>query len=341
MMRSFPSGLCALCGGKRRAGVSAIPSIWATPSWWCAMSRPWSATSAASPGSKTPRSRTSNRSCTRPARGGSRSRSCPCRDRRLQPHRQEALELLPRPARRRALYQDYLEQLTFLLFLKMADERAALTGEAQAIPKGYRWADLANPQMEGVKLEQHYRDTLQKLGEQGGMLGLIFSKAQNKIQDPAKLRQLVVDLIGNEHWLAMSRRREGRRLRGPAGAERPGHRRAARASTSRRARSSRPSWTACSPKPGEIIADPACGTGGFLLAAHDYIASHYELDRDQKRHLRYDALRGVELVRRRRPPVRDEPVPPRHRPRRRRQRAADPAPTTPCATSPATTSTWC
>ncbi len=57
-------------------------------------------------------------------------------------------------------YQDYLEQLTFLLFLKMADERAALTGKEQSIPKGYRWADLAGPQMEGVKLEQHYRDTL-------------------------------------------------------------------------------------------------------------------------------------------------------------------------------------
>ena len=42
--------------------------------------------------------------------------------------------------------------------------------------------------MEGVKLEQHYRDTLKKLGEQSGMLGIIFSKAQNKIQDPAKLR---------------------------------------------------------------------------------------------------------------------------------------------------------
>src|SRR5947208_12308527 len=101
-------------------------------------------------------------------------------------------------------YQDYLEQLTFLLFLKMADERASLTGEPQAIPAGFRWVDLANPKMEGVKLEQHYRDTLKKLGEQGGMLGLIFRKAQNKIQDPAKLRKLVVDLIGNEDWSAMS-----------------------------------------------------------------------------------------------------------------------------------------
>jgi type I restriction enzyme M protein len=101
-------------------------------------------------------------------------------------------------------YQDYLEQLTFLLFLKMADERAALTSQQQPIPRGYRWADLASPHMEGVKLEQHYRDTLAKLGGQGGMLGIIFEKSQNKIQDPAKLRQLIVELIGKEHWLSMS-----------------------------------------------------------------------------------------------------------------------------------------
>lgn len=86
-------------------------------------------------------------------------------------------------------YQDYLEQVTFLLFLKMADERARLTSEKQPIPKGCRWDDLAAPRMEGVALEQHYRETLQKLGAQGGMVGLIFEKAQKKIQDPAKLRQ--------------------------------------------------------------------------------------------------------------------------------------------------------
>src|SRR5688500_9666074 len=80
-------------------------------------------------------------------------------------------------------YQDYLEQLTFLLFLKMADERARLTREEPPIPAGYRWADLAAPQMEGVELEQHYRETLRVLGQQKGMLGLIFEKAQNKIQD--------------------------------------------------------------------------------------------------------------------------------------------------------------
>ncbi len=85
----------------------------------------------------------------------------------------------------------------------MADERAGETGEEQLIPSGYRWADLAAPGMEGIELEQHYRDTLRILGQQGGMLGLIFEKATS-IQDPAKLRQLIVQLIGKENWSAMS-----------------------------------------------------------------------------------------------------------------------------------------
>jgi type I restriction enzyme M protein len=192
-------------------------------------------------------------------------------------------------------YQDYLEQLTFLLFLKMADERAAVTGEEQPIPKGYRWEDLANPKMEGVKLEQHYRETLKKLGEQGGMLGLIFRKSQNKIQDPAKLRKLVVDLIGNEEWLVMTAdvkgdayegllERNAQDVKGGAG----------------QYFTPRPLIDAIvdcvRPVPGEVIADPACGTGGFLLAAHRYLATHYQLDKAQKKHLRYEALQGVELV---------------------------------------------
>lgn len=191
-------------------------------------------------------------------------------------------------------YQDYLEQLTFLLFLKMADERAAM-GQAEVIPVGYRWADLAKPQMEGVKLEAHYRETLRVLGEAGGMLGLIFRKAQNKIQDPAKLRKLVVDLIGNETWMGMSSdikgdayegllERNAQDVKGGAG----------------QYFTPRPLIQAIvdciKPAPGEVIADPACGTGGFLLAAYEYLSKSYRLDADQKRHLKFEALRGVELV---------------------------------------------
>ena len=192
-------------------------------------------------------------------------------------------------------YQDYLEQLTTLLFLKMAEERAQLTGEEQPIPKGYRWRDLAAPHMEGSLLEEHYRETLRELGKKGGMLGLIFRKAQNKIQDPAKLRQLIVELIDKESWLSMTSdvkgdayegllERNAQDVKGGAG----------------QYFTPRPLIEAIveviQPKPGEVICDPACGTGGFLLAAHGYLAHHYDLDREQKQHLRYKALRGVELV---------------------------------------------
>ena len=192
-------------------------------------------------------------------------------------------------------YLEYTEQLTYLLFLKMADERSGLTGEEQPIPKGLRWTDLAAPHMEGERLEAHYRHTLQELGRQAGMLGIIFRKAQNRIQDPAKLRQLIVELIGTEDWLAMSADVKGdayeglleknaQDVKGGAG----------------QYFTPRPLISAIvdcvQPKQRDVICDPACGTGGFLLATHEYIAHHYKLDRDQKLHLRHKALRGVELV---------------------------------------------
>jgi type I restriction enzyme M protein len=193
-------------------------------------------------------------------------------------------------------YQDYLEQLTFLLFLKMADERAALAGQEQSIPKGYRWADLASSQMEGVKLEQHYRDTLATLGAQGGMLGIIFEKAQNKIQDPAKLRQLVVELIGKEDWLSMSADVKGDAYEGLL--EKNAQDVKGGAGQYFTPRALIQAVVDCvAPRPGETVCDPACGTGGFLLAAHEHILGrHPTLDRAQKRHLRLRALRGVELV---------------------------------------------
>ena len=192
-------------------------------------------------------------------------------------------------------YQDYLEQLTFLLFLKMADERARLTSEKQPIPEGYRWADLAAPQMEGVELEQHYRETLRVLVLEGGMLGLIFEKAQNKIQDPAKLRQLIVELIGKENWSAMSADVKGEAYEGLL--ERNAQDVKGGAGQYFTPRVLIDAMVDCvRPQPGEIVADPACGTGGFLLSAHEYLKNHNELDRDQKRHLRFEALRGVELV---------------------------------------------
>ena len=192
-------------------------------------------------------------------------------------------------------YQDYLEQLTFLLFLKMAHERAAIMGCDQSVPEGYRWSDLSAPNMEGAKLEEHYRNTLRHLGRQGGMLGLIFRKAQNKIQDPAKLRQLIVELIGKENWLSLSADVKGDAYEGLL--ERNAQDTKSGAGQYFTPRSIIDAIIDCiQPKPGEVICDPACGTGGFLLSTANYIAKNYKLDKDEKKHLRYDAIRGVELV---------------------------------------------
>jgi type I restriction enzyme M protein len=192
-------------------------------------------------------------------------------------------------------YQDYLEQLTFLLFLKMADEREKLTGEKQVIPKGCRWADLIKPDMEGVKLEEHYRETLKKLGEAGGMLGIIFRKSQNKIQDPAKLRQLIVELIGKEQWLSMSADVKGDAYEGLL--ERNAQDIKSGAGQYFTPRALIDAIVDCiQPQPGERIVDPACGTGGFLLSAFHHIRRNNQLDKDQKRHLRYQALHGIDIV---------------------------------------------
>ena len=118
-------------------------------------------------------------------------------------------------------YGDYVEQLTYLLFLKMAHEQTLPPWRKPSIiPKGYDWPALDS--RDGDELETHYRHTLEALGKQGGMLGIIFRKAQNKIQDPAKLKRLISDLIDNETVDLARRGREGRCLRGAAGEERAG-----------------------------------------------------------------------------------------------------------------------
>ena len=149
--------------------------------------------------------------------------------------------------------------------------------------------------MVGTRLEEHYRNTLRHLGQQSGMLGLIFSKSQNRIQDPAKLRQLIVELIGKENWLSMTSDVKGDAYEGLL--ERNAQDTKSGAGQYFTPRSIIDAIMDCvQPEPGEVICDPACGTGGFLLSAAEYIAGNYDLDRDQKKHLRFDAIRGVKLV---------------------------------------------
>lgn len=189
-------------------------------------------------------------------------------------------------------YGDYVEQITYLLFLKMAHEGRTLLDEESPVPKGYNWESLAGK--DGDELEVHYRHILEELGRQSGMLGTIFRKAQNKIQDPAKLKRLI-SLMEEETWLEIDADVKGDIYEGLL------ERNAADVkSGAGQYFTPRPLIEAIveamRPGPETTICDPACGTGGFLLAAHDYVQDHYQLDRDQKRFLRDDALRGVDIV---------------------------------------------
>ncbi len=192
-------------------------------------------------------------------------------------------------------YGDYVEQLTYLLFLKMAHEQTQPPWKRESpIPEGKDWPSLLA--RDGDDLETHYRHILEELGKEPGMLGIIFRKAQNKVQDPAKLRRLVVDLIDREQWMMLDADVKGDAYEGLLEKNAQDTKGGAGQYFTPRALI-RAIVDVMRPAPGETICDPACGTGGFLLAAHDYIASHNpNLDSDQKRHLRMDALRGVDIV---------------------------------------------
>lgn len=191
-------------------------------------------------------------------------------------------------------YQDYLEQLTFLLFLKMAHEQTQPPFKRPSIiPEGYDWLSLLS--LDGDALEVQYRKTLENLARQPGMLGSIFRKAQNKVQDPAKLRRLIADLIDKEQWMTLDADVKGDAYEGLLQKNAEDVKGGAGQYFTPRALI-RAIVDVMRPEPGVTIHDPACGTGGFLLIAHEHITKHYKLDKQQKRHLRYEALSGTELV---------------------------------------------
>ena len=128
------------------------------------------------------------------------------------------------------------------------------------------------------------------------MLGIIFRKAQNKIQDPAKLRRLIADLINREQWMILDADVKGDAYEGLLEKNAQDTKTGAGQYFTPRALI-QAIVEVMHPRPGETICDPACGTGGFLLAAHDYLATHYpDLDREEKRFLRLNTLHGVEIV---------------------------------------------
>jgi type I restriction enzyme M protein len=192
-------------------------------------------------------------------------------------------------------YGDYVEQLTYLLFLKMADERAQPPyNQASIVPGAYSWPSLLAK--DGDALFEHYRHVLEALGQQKGTLGLIFGKAQNKFQDPAKLRRVIADLIDAETWTILGADVKGDAYEGLL--EKNAQDTKSGAGQYFTPRALIQAMVDCiAPRPGETICDPACGTGGFLFTAYNHIVDHNKnLTRDQLKHLKDKAFTGYELV---------------------------------------------
>lgn len=190
-------------------------------------------------------------------------------------------------------YGDYLEQLTFLLFLKMADEYSKPPYNRKVgIPKQFTWETLTNKK--GAELEDHYTTLLKELGTKSGMIGQIFVKAQNKIQDPAKLSK-IIDMIDNEKWVVMEADVKGDIYEGLL--EKNAEDTKSGAGQYFTPRALIKAMVECvRPEPHKTIADPACGTGGFFLAAYDFIEENYKLDKAEKVFLKMKTFRGNEIV---------------------------------------------
>jgi type I restriction enzyme M protein len=175
-------------------------------------------------------------------------------------------------------YGDYLEQLTYLLFLKMAD--------------AYNWETLTGKS--GGDLEVHYNTLLRELAKEKGILGQIFTKSQNKIQDPAKLYKLIA-LINAEQWVMMGVKDKGDIYEGLLEKNAEDTKSGAGQYFTPRALI-RAMVECVRPQPLRTIADPACGTGGFFLAAYDWMTDNLDLDKEQKQFLKFKTFYGNEIV---------------------------------------------
>jgi len=190
-------------------------------------------------------------------------------------------------------YGDYVEQLTYLLFLKMADEHTKPPfNKPSTIPKGLDWQSLL--EKDGDALEVHYRHILETLGKEKGMLGVIFRKSQNKIQNPAYLKRLI-ELINAETWVGLDIDVKGEIYEGLLQKNAEDIKSGAGQYFTPRALI-KAMVEVTKPEPMITICDPACGTGGFPLSAHDYISKNYQLDKEQKKFLKFNTFSGKDIV---------------------------------------------
>ncbi|MDR2821538.1 MAG: type I restriction-modification system subunit M [Mycoplasmataceae bacterium] len=190
-------------------------------------------------------------------------------------------------------YGDYVEQLTYLLFLKIADEHTKLPiNKSSIIPEEYNWENLISK--DGTDLEIQYKNTLENLSKKDGLLGTIFRKSQNKIQDPAKLKR-IIDLIDKETWSGLNVDIKGSIYEGLL--EKNAEDTKSGAGQYFTPRSViKAIVNIMKPKPKQTICDPACGTGGFFLVSHDYISNNYQLDKEEKKFLKYNTFKGWDIV---------------------------------------------
>jgi type I restriction enzyme M protein len=190
----------------------------------------------------------------------------------------------------------YTEEITFLLFLKMADELTKPPyNRPPIVPPDLGWPSLQAK--EGEALKRHYDHVLQELAKKPGMLGDIFKRAKSAIEKPETLRRLIVDLIDQERWVSMDADVKGDVYEGLlARSMSDGGQGAGQYFTPREL--IKAIIECVRPTGDDTVCDPACGTGGFLLGAYDYVVQHQgkELDKDQKKHLRTKFVRGWELV---------------------------------------------
>ena len=186
-------------------------------------------------------------------------------------------------------FTDYITQLTYLLFLKMDEENVEVFGENSAIPEGCRWCDLKD--LDGLELMEQYEASLKTLSEQDNLIGTIFTKAQNKIDRPVYLKK-VITLVDEENWLVMDGDVKGAIYESIL--EKNGQDKKSGAGQYFTPRSLIKAMVdVTEPHTGETVCDPACGTGGFLLAAYDYMKNQSQ-DKDKIDFLKDKALYGYD-----------------------------------------------
>ena len=185
-------------------------------------------------------------------------------------------------------FTDYITQLTYILFLKMDDEKESL-GLVSSIPEGYKWRDLAD--LSGTDLVEKYEEILKELAKDDGLIGTIFTKASNKIDRPVMLAK-VIEMVSGENWYMMEGDFKGAIYENIL--EKNGQDKKSGAGQYFTPRALISAIVdVVNPKIGETVADPCCGTGGFLLSAFEHMRPQSK-NVDKQKFLKNDALFGAD-----------------------------------------------